>query len=53
MIKDLKSFSPPIPYREIPFFDEDDKISDFVIKKAKNAVDRIGNEPKRNGYEFL
>ncbi|CAK74478.1 unnamed protein product (macronuclear) [Paramecium tetraurelia] len=53
IIKDLKSFSPPIQFREIPFLEEDDKISDFVIKKAKNAVDRVGNEPKRSGYEFL
>ncbi|CAD8098682.1 unnamed protein product [Paramecium sonneborni] len=53
LIKELKSLSPPIPYRDIPFLEEDDKISDFVIKKAKNAVDRVGNEPKRSGYEFL
>ncbi|CAD8180976.1 unnamed protein product [Paramecium octaurelia] len=53
VLKELKQFSPPITFRDIPFFEEDDKISDFVIKKAKNAVDRVGNEPKRNGYEFL
>lgn len=53
MIKEIKSVSPPIEFREIPFFEEEDKISDFVIKKANNAVDRVGNEPKRNGYEFL
>ncbi|CAK85842.1 unnamed protein product (macronuclear) [Paramecium tetraurelia] len=53
VLKEIKQFSPAITFREIPFFEEDDKISDFVIKKAKNAVDRVGNEPKRNGYEFL
>ena len=52
-MKEIKCVSPSVEYRVIPYCEEVDKLSDFVIQKPKNAVDRIGSEPKHSGYEFL